>query len=145
MEENEVILLKNSRMYVTRVGHWMNTFSILAVLSSLFVAAAGIVMLYISNRLGEDSLYYVDNLLGIGGVAMIVLAAAIIPFAVYMRRCVRMANQVKASQEIYPVVGFLREQQKLWRYASIVMIIAVVVGVVAIVAGSIFYFSQRSM
>lgn len=145
MEENEVILLKNSRMYVTRVGHWMNTFSILAVLSSLFVAAAGIVMLYISNRLGEDSLYYVDNLLGIGGVAMIVLAAAIIPFVVYMRRCVRMANQVKASQEIYPVVGFLREQQKLWRYASIVMIIAVVVGVVAIVAGSIFYFSQRSM
>lgn len=145
MEENEVILLKNSRMYVTRVGHWMNTFSILAVLSSLFVAAAGIVMLYISNRLGEDSLYYVDNLLGIGGVAMIVLAAAIIPFVVYMRRCVRMANQVKASQEIYPVVGFLREQQKLWRYASIVMIIAVVVGVVAVVAGSIFYFSQRSM
>ena len=137
MEENEVILLKNSRMYVTRVGHWMNTFSILAVLSSLFIAAAGIVMLYISNRLGEDSLYYVDNLLGIGGVAMIVLAAAIIPFVVYMRRCVRIANQVKASQEIYPVVGFLREQQKLWRYASIVMIIAVVVGVVAVVAGSI--------
>ena len=98
MEENEVILLKNSRMYVTRVGHWMNTFSILAVLSSLFIAAAGIVMLYISNRLGEDSLYYVDNLLGIGGVAMIVLAAAIIPFVVYMRRCVRIANQVKASQ-----------------------------------------------
>jgi hypothetical protein len=145
MEENEVILLKNSRMYVTRVGHWMNTFSILAVLSSLFIAAAGIVMLYISNRLGEDSLYYVDNLLGIGGVAMIVLAAAIIPFVVYMRRCVRIANQVKASQEIYPVVGFLREQQKLWRYASIVMIIAVVVGVVAVVAGSIYYFSQRSM
>ena len=145
MEENEVILLKNSRMYVTRVGHWMNTFSILAVLSSLFVTAAGIVMLYISNRLGEDSLYYVDNLLGIGGVAMIVLAAAIIPFVVYMRRCVRIANQVKASQEIYPVVGFLREQQKLWRYASIVMIIAVVVGVVAVVAGSIFYLSQRSM
>ncbi|MBR3724942.1 MAG: hypothetical protein IKN11_06090 [Bacteroidales bacterium] len=123
----------------------MNTFSILAVLSSLFIAAAGIVMLYISNRLGEDSLYYVDNLLGIGGVAMIVLAAAIIPFVVYMRRCVRIANQVKASQEIYPVVGFLREQQKLWRYASIVMIIAVVVGVVAVVAGSIYYFSQRSM
>ena len=145
MEENEVILLKNSRMYVTRVGHWMNTFSILAVLSSLFIAAAGIVMLYISNRLGEDSLYYVDNLLGIGGVAMIVLAAAIIPFVVYMRRCVRIANQVKASQEIYPVVGFLREQQKLWRYASIVMIIAVVVGVVAVVAGGIFYFSQRNM
>ena len=145
MEENEVILLKNSRMYVTRVGHWMNTFSILAVLSSLFIAAAGIVMLYISNRLGEDSLYYVDNLLGIGGVAVIVLAAAIIPFVVYMRRCVRIANQVKASQEIYPVVGFLREQQKLWRYASIVMIIAVVVGVVAVVAGSIYYFSQRSM
>ena len=145
MEENEVILLKNSRMYVTRVGHWMNTFSILAVLSSLFIAAAGIVMLYISNRLGEDSLYYVDNLLGIGGVAVIVLAAAIIPFVVYMRRCVRIANQVKASQEIYPVVGFLREQQKLWRYASIVMIIAVVVGVVAVVAGSIYYFSQHSM
>ena len=38
MEENEVMLLKNSKMYVTRVGRWMNVFSILSVIVMLLLA-----------------------------------------------------------------------------------------------------------
>ena len=89
MEENEVMLLKNSKMYVTRVGRWMNVFSILSVIVMLLLAAGGIVMLFVSNMLDESTPYYLDNILGLTGVGVIIGAGAIIPAVVYMRRAVR--------------------------------------------------------
>ena len=74
MEENEIISLKNSKMYVARVGRWMNIFSIVSVLGMLFIVAGGIVMLYASNMMDEATPYYLDNVVGLGGVGMIILA-----------------------------------------------------------------------
>ena len=136
MEENEIMSLKNSKMYVARVGRWMNIFSVFATLAMLFIVAAGIVMLYVSNWLDEATPYYLDNVIGLGGVGMIVLAGALIPAILYMRRAVREANQIKVSQEVYPVVEFLRQTQKLWHYTTVLLIVLFILGVIAVgVAG----------
>ena len=128
MEENEVMLLKNSKMYVTRVGRWMNVFSILSV----------IVMLFVSNMLDESTPYYLDNILGLAGVGVIIGAGAIIPAVVYMRRAVRMAKQVKVSQELYPIVNFLRENRKLWHYLSVVLILVVIAAAIGLLLSAIY-------
>ena len=138
MEENEVMLLKNSKMYVTRVGRWMNVFSILSVIVMLLLAAGGIVMLFVSNMLDESTPYYVDNILGLAGVGVIIGAGAIIPAVVYMRRAVRMAKQVKVSQELYPIVNFLRENRKLWHYLSVVLILVVIAAAIGLLLSAIY-------
>lgn len=144
MEENEIMSLKNSKMYVARVGRWMNIFSVFATLAMLFIVAGGIVMLYVSNWLDEATPYYLDNVIGLGGVGMIVLAGALIPAILYMRRAVREANQIKVSQEVYPVVEFLRQSQKLWHYTTVLLIVLFILGVIAMGVAGLYYFSVRS-
>jgi hypothetical protein len=144
MEENEIMSLKNSKMYVARVGRWMNIFSVFATLAMLFIVAGGIVMLYVSNWLDEATPYYLDNVIGLGGVGMIVLAGALIPAILYMRRAVREANQIKVSQEVYPVVEFLRQSQKLWHYTTVLLIVLFILGVIAVGVAGLYYFSVRS-
>ena len=130
MEENEIISLKNSKMYVARVGRWMNIFSIVSVLGMLFIVAGGIVMLYASNMMDEATPYYLDNVVGLGGVGMIILAGAMIPAII---------------QEVYPIVNFLRESQKLWHYTTIVLIVIFIVGVIASIIAGLYYTSVRSI
>ena len=144
MEENEIMSLKNSKMYVARVGRWMNIFSVFATLAMLFIVAGGIVMLYVSNWLDDATPYYLDNVIGLGGVGMIVLAGALIPAILYMRRAVREANQIKVSQEVYPVVEFLRQTQKLWHYTTVLLIVLFILGVIAVGVAGLYYFSVRS-
>lgn len=138
MEENEIMLLKNSKMYVTRVGNRMSVFSILAIIGTLFLAIGGIAMLFLSNMLPEDTLFYIDNIMGLAGLGLLVLAVAIVPVVVYMRRAVRMANELRSTQEIYPVVNFLRESHKMWRYLTTLLYILLVVGVVALIIAAIY-------
>lgn len=144
MEENEIMSLKNSKMYVARVGRWMNIFSVFATLAMLFIVAGGIVMLYVSNWLDEATPYYLDNVIGLGGVGMIILAGALIPAILYMRRAVREANQIKVSQEVYPVVEFLRQTQKLWHYTTVLLIVLFILGVIAVGVAGLYFFSVRS-
>ena len=144
MEENEIMSLKNSKMYVARVGRWMNIFSVFATLAMLFIVAGGIVMLYVSNWLDEATPYYLDNVIGLGGVGMIVLAGALIPAILYMRRAVREANQIKVSQEVYPVVEFRRQSQKLWHYTTVLLIVLFILGVIAVGVAGLYFFSVRS-
>ena len=145
MEENEIISLKNSKMYVARVGRWMNIFSIVSVLGMLFIVAGGIVMLYASNMMDEATPYYLDNVVGLGGVGMIILAGAMIPAIMMMRRAVAEAKRINGTQEVYPIVNFLRESQKLWHYTTIVLIVIFIVGVIASIIAGLYYTSVRSI
>ena len=145
MEENEIISLKNSKMYVARVGRWMNIFSIVSVLGMLFIVAGGIVMLYASNMMDEATPYYLDNVVGLGGVGMIILAGAMIPAIMMMRRAVAEAKRIKGTQEVYPIVNLLRESQKLWHYTTIVLIVIFIVGVIASIIAGLYYTSVRSI
>ena len=95
-------------------------------------------MLFMSNMLPEDTPFYIDNIMGLAGLGLLVLAVAIVPAVVYMRRAMRMANELRATQEIYPVVNFLRESHKMWRYLTTLLYILLVVGVVAMIIAAIY-------
>ena len=88
-----------------------------------------------------------ENFTGLGiswEVFLIVFAGAMIPAIMFMRRAVAEAKRIKGVQEIYPVVNFLRETQKLWHYTTIVLIVAFIIGVIAAILAGLYYLPTRS-
>ena len=139
MEENDLILLNNSKKHVVRAGKSMNVFSILAAISVLGLVAGGIVMLLISGYLAEDTPYYLDNLLGFGGIAMVVLAAALLPVIVYMRRVVHAANEARINNDMLPTVEYLRQTSNMWHYLKILFVIVFILSILATVAAVVVF------
>jgi hypothetical protein len=139
MEENELIILNNSKKHIVRAGKWMNVFSIFAVLSVLFLVAGGIVLLFVSGYLDEATAYYVDNLLAFAGIALIILAAALLPAIVCMRRAVNAANQVRINNDLVPSVEYLRQTRYMWHYLMVLFVVCFSLAVLASIAAIIIY------
>ncbi len=139
MEENDLILLNNSKKHVVRAGKSMNVFSILAAISVLGLVAGGIVMLLISGYLAEDTPYYLDNLLGFGGIAMVVLAAALLPVIVYMRHVVHAANEARINNDMLPTVEYLRQTNSMWHYLKLLFVVVFILSILATVAAVVVF------
>ena len=142
MEENEVILLKKSKINVAAVGKWTNIFSIFAAIGLLLMVALGVAMLYFSGKLDYSTPYYLDNILGLGGVVVIVLAAALLPAVLYMRRVVHAAKQMEVNNDLFPIVDFMRQQRSLWHYMGMLIVVLFIVGIVAALVGGFILFSM---
>ena len=123
----------------------MNDFSILAAITVLGLVAGGILMLLISGYLAEDTPYYLDNLLGFGGIAMILLAAALLPFIVYMRRVVHAANEARINNDMVPSVEYLRQTCNMWRYMKILFVVVFILGILASVAAVVVFWPSLRM
>ena len=139
MEENDLIILNNSKKHIVRAGKWMNVFSIFAVFSVLFLVAAGIVLLFISGNLDEATPYYLDNVLGFAGIALVVVAAALLPAIVCMRRIVRAAKQVYFNNDLNPSVEYLRQTRYLWHYLMVLFVVGFSLAVLAAIATLVIY------
>lgn len=129
MDENEITLLNHSKMNVIKVGKLMGTFSIFAVLTALFIVAGGLFLLFYSSTLPEDMPHYLDNILGFLGVGFILVAAALIPAIVLLRRAKHMADQLKISSDITPIRSFLRASADLWRYTTTLLIVLFILAI----------------
>lgn len=145
MEENEIKELKSSRMNVAKAGKWMSLFSIMAVLGMLLLVAAGIGLLFISNMLSSATPYYIDNILGLGGVGLIVVAAALVYPVLKMRDAVFEAKQIKGTQEVYPVLNYLRHNRKLWHYLAVLLTVLVCLSIVLAVVAALYVRSLYAM
>ncbi|MBO4600283.1 MAG: hypothetical protein J5641_06050 [Bacteroidales bacterium] len=139
MEENELIILNNSKKHIVRSGKWMNIFSIFAVFSVLFLVAGGIVLLFVSGYLDEATPYYLDNVLGFAGIGLVILAAALLPAIVCMRRAVQAAKQVKMNNDLVYSVDFLRQTHYMWHYLMILFVVGFSLAVLAAIAALIIY------
>lgn len=139
MEDNEIMLLNNSKMYVSKIGKWMNLFSIIAAVGMLFLVAAGLLLLYVSGKLSPATPHYFDNIMGLLGIGFIVLAAALIPSVVYMRRAVHAAKEVQMCNDLDPVVYYFRQMRSFWHYMAVLAVILLVLAVLGVVASVVFF------
>ena len=145
MEENELIILNNSKKHIVRAGKWMNVFSIFAAISVLFLAAGGVLLLYVSGYLDEATPYYLDNLLGFGGIALIVFAAALLPAIVCMRRATHAATQVRINNDLLPLTEFLRQTRYLWHYLMTLFVVVFALALVATVVALVIYWPSMGV
>ncbi len=139
MEENELIILSNSKKHIVRAGKWMGVFSIFTVLSVLYLVIGGIVVLFISGNLDDATPYYLDNILGFAGIALILVGAALLPAIVCMRRASHAAKEVYYNNDLNPTVEYLRQTHYLWHYTVLLMIVGFSLAVLAAVAAVIVY------
>lgn len=139
MEDDELKMMKHSRMRVSKIGKWMSVFSYFAVLGLAFIAIGGLGLLYISEHLDPSTPHYYDNVLCVAGICMILFAAAIIPMIVFIRCAVHAAKVVRQCDEIPPLLDFLLQNRRLWKYATAVIIVLTIVAIVAIVLAAIFF------
>ena len=144
MEENESILLNSCKMHIGRIGRKMNIFSIISVISILFVVVFGLVMLALSSKLPEDTPYYLDNILGLAGVGIILVSAALIPAVVYMRRAVHTAKTIEVNNDLMPATEFLRDTHKFWKYTTTLLIILFIIGILGAAVAGLYYLSLSS-
>ena len=139
MEENELIILNNSKKHIVRAGKWMNVFSIFAVFSILFLVAGGIALVFFSGYLDDATAHYLDNLLAFAGIALFILAAALLPAVVCMRRVVSAANQVRINNDLVPSVEYLRQTRYMWHYLMILFVVCFCLAFLASTAALIIY------
>lgn len=144
MDEKDVKLLNSSKTSVLTIGKWMNVFSIFAVVAILIIACGGLFLLYYSSTLPEDMAHYIDNLVGLGGIGLICVAAAIVPGVVSIRRAVHCSRQCKVTGELYPVVDFMRVCRSLWHYFAVLLVVLVALSAVCIVMLWIYFLPTLS-
>ncbi|MBQ9865229.1 MAG: hypothetical protein IJM33_07835 [Bacteroidales bacterium] len=145
MEENELILLKNSKKHIVKAGKWLNIFSIFAAISVLFMVAGGVFLLFFSGTLDESTPYYLDNILGFSGIAVILFAAASLAPIVFMRRAVHAADQVRVNNDMLPSVEYLSQVHYLCHYVAWLMIVCFLIAIVASAVALIVFWPQLTM
>lgn len=145
MEENELILLKNSKKHIVKAGKWLNIFSIFAAITLLLMVVTGVFLLFFSGTLSDATPYYVDNILGFAGIAIILFATASLPPIVYMRGAVHAADRVRVNNDLLPSVEYFSQLQRLFHYVSWLIIVCLIFSVVASVVALIVLWPQLSM
>ena len=144
MDENEITLLNHSKMNVIKVGKLMGTFSIFAALTVLLIVAAGLFLLFYSNTLPDDMPHYLDNILGLLGIGLVLVAASLLPALVLLRRARQMAAQLKISSDITTIRSFLRANHDLWRYTTTLLIVLFILAVLFFLMLYIYLFPTLS-
>ena len=123
----------------------MNIFSIIAAFSVLFLVAGGILIVFVSGNLDDAAPYYIDNVLGFAGIALILFAAALLPGIVCMRRAVHAANQVRINNDLLPSVEYLRQTRYMWHYMMVLFVVCFILAVLASIAALIIYWPMLRM
>lgn len=139
MEENEEIILKNSKLEIHHIGKQLNIFSIFATLSIIITVVGGLALIHFSEQLDEATQYYLDNIIGLLGSATILFAATIIPIVVIARRLVHTAKHIFINNDMTDAPAFLRQTKHLWHYITTLLIILIALGAVSVIAGYVFF------
>lgn len=144
MDDNDVKLLNSSKTSVTIIGKWMNLFSIFAVIGILFIAIAGLFLLYYSSTLPEDMAHYIDNIVGLSGIGLIVVAGFLVPAVVRLRKAVHAAREIKVTGELYPVPLFLRDCGRMWHYMAWLLVALIIFSAICALMLSIYFLPTLS-
>lgn len=144
MNNEETTLLKNSRLHISKAGKWMSFFSIFAFIGILFLVCGGLALLYYSGTLPEDMPHYIDNLVGLGGIALIILAATLLYPIVLLRQLVNTTRAIKYDNSLNPVRHFFHVNRNLWHYMAILMLVVIVLAIFAAIMLGIFFLPTLS-
>ena len=123
MDVNEVTFLNHCRLSAAATGKKISVISVFVILFSVLIVAGGLFLLYYSSTLPEDMPHYLDNILGLLGIGLILVAASLIPIVVRMRRVVHIGNELKVNPDITPIRSFIRSNYDFWHFLTTWLIV----------------------
>lgn len=131
MEENNIRLLEESKMYVSSIGKWLKFFAVFSCICIFFLLMCTILMIALGSHIpmfhGGKSLRWFN-------LIYIVLALLYIWPILYMFRSSAAAKSAVESNDNVQIVEFLKNNKLYWKFCGILTIVLFAVYIVFIIA-----------
>ena len=130
MEEKDLQLLEESKLYVSSMGKWMKFMAILGCIGIAFIVLIAFAVLFSGTLLA-------DAFGGLGmrwlGLVYLVFVALYIPPVIYLFRASSAAQLAVEANNNEQVVEFLKNNKSFWKFCGILTIVVLCIYVVAII------------
>ncbi|MBO6050705.1 MAG: hypothetical protein J6P65_01840 [Bacteroidales bacterium] len=130
MEEKDLQLLEESKLYVSSTGKWMKFFAVLGCIGIAFLVLCTFFMMvvgaYIPMFSGVMSLRWFS-------LIYIVLAVIYVWPIIYMFRASAAAKLAVESNDNIQMAEFLKNNKSFWKFCGILTIVVLCIYVVAII------------
>jgi len=124
MEEKDLQLLEESKLYVSSMGKWMKFFAILGCIGAGFLVIVAIIMATVGSYIPLDKDF------GLGGIGMrmvgiiyLVIAAVYIFPIIYLFRASAAARLAVECNDNVQMTEFLKNNKSFWKFCGILTIV----------------------
>lgn len=135
MEEKDLQLLEESKLYVSSMGKWMKFFAVLGCIGIVFLALCTILMMAVGSHVpvfkGVMSLRWFS-------LMYMVLAVLYVWPIIYLFRSSAAATLAVESNDNVQMVEFLKNNKYFWKFCGILTIVMLALYVVFIIAWVVF-------
>ncbi len=125
MEEKDLQLLEESKLYVSSTGKWMKFFAILGCIGAGFMVLAALLLISVGSfiPLAEDLGVLSRVGTGVVGFIYLIIAAVYIYPIIYLFRASAAARLAIESKDNVQMTEFLKNNKSFWRYCGILTIV----------------------
>lgn len=138
MDENNIKLQEAACNLVYSTGRWYKFFGVLYIITIVFLALLGLMMLIFGQKINEfgggQELLFPSAIMGI---IYIVMAGMIVPLTVYILRGAREAKAAAMQGDNDLALRFLEASKKFREYYGIITIILFIISLLLIPAAMI--------
>lgn len=125
MEEKDLQLLEESKLYVSSMGKWMKFFAILGCIGAGFMVLAALLLISVGSfiPLAEDLGVLSRVGTGVVGFIYLIIAAVYIYPIIYLFRASAAARLAIESKDNVQMTEFLKNNKSFWKYCGILTIV----------------------
>jgi uncharacterized membrane protein (DUF485 family) len=136
MEEKDLQLLEESKLYVSSMGKWMKFFAVLMTIALVFMALGCIGIMLFGSLIPLD-MFGGLSLRWFGILYLILIILYIFP-TLYLYRSSAAARLAVECDDNVQMVEFLRNNKSFWKFCGILTIVMLALYVVFIICMVIF-------
>jgi len=136
MEEKDLQLLEESKLYVSSMGKWMKFFAVLMTIALVFMALGCIGIMSFGSHIPME-VFGGLSLKWFGLLYLILIILYVFP-TLYLYRSSAAAQLAVEAKDNEQVVEFLKNNKSFWKFCGILTIVMLALYVVFIICMVIF-------
>ena len=125
MEEKDLQLLEESKLYVSSTGKWMKFFAILGCIGAGLLVLAALMMASVGRYIPLDEDFGIFGRIGMRlfGIIYLVFAAVYVYPIIYLFRASAAAKLAVECNDNVQMTEFLKNNKSFWKYCGILTIV----------------------
>ncbi len=125
MEEKDLQLLEESKLYVSSTGKWMKFFAILGCIGAGLLVLAALMMASVGSYIPLDEDFGIFGRIGMRlfGIIYLVFAAVYVYPIIYLFRASAAARLAVECNDNVQMTEFLKNNKSFWKYCGILTIV----------------------
>lgn len=135
MEEKDLQLLEESKLYVSSTGKWMKFFAILGCIGAGLLVLAALMMASVGSYIPLDEDFGIFGRIGMRlfGIIYLVFAAVYVYPIIYLFRASAAARLAVECNDNVQMTEFLKNNKSFWKYCGILTIVLFCLYIVLII------------